>query len=672
MLLWTLIAFAQGTDFQLEDVALAAVRQDYGEAHADKSVDGNALTIGGKTYANGLGTHAESFVQVDLNGDAVTFKAQVGVDDEVGGGKGSIEFIVLVDGKDSWRSGVMHQGDGAKTVDVDLKGAKRLALKVTGTGDGIDYDHADWADATITMSKGAPKVIVPPIEKPYILTPKPGKEPRLTGPMIVGARPGSPFVFTVTATGQRPMSFSASGLAPGLTLDPATGRITGSVGFPSTFRASVSAKNKLGSTSRELTIVIGDRIALTPPMGWNSWNCWGGSVSQEKVLSSATAMAATLKDHGWSYVNIDDGWQGRRGGQFGAIMPNKKFPDMAALVQQIHDMGLRAGIYSTPWRGSYLGHIGGSGDNADGSYDWQKDRADEFDRYKGSPSDNFAFGTHSFIDRDVKQWAAWGIDYLKYDWNPWKVSDVKAMSDLLRTSGRDIVYSLSNSAPFDNGEDWARLAECWRTTGDIGDSWASLSGIWAQQDKWSPFAGPGHWNDPDMLVVGQVGWGPSLHPTKLTPNEQYSHISLWCLLSAPLLLGCDLAQLDEFTLNLLTNDDVLAINQDPLGKQARLTLAAGDFEVWSKRLADGGVAIGVFNKGEEKADATLDLGDPSVKGGLRVTDLWRQNEFTPKKNKVALTVPRHGVYLCKVNKLTEFSFRLGHDPKPGKGGGGGS
>src|SRR5205814_69370 len=204
---------------------------------------------------------------------------------------------------------------------------------------------------------------------------------------------------------------------------------------------------------------------------------------------------------------------------------------------------------------------------------------------KDNNKDNRKDGQHLFADNDAKQWAAWGIDDLKYDWNPKQQpgglenaafrKQIAAMSDALKASGRDIIYSYSNSLPFETVAEVSPLLNCWRTTGDIRDSWWSLTGIGFSQDKWAPFAKPGHWNDPDMLVVGDVGWSKNLHPTKLTSDEQYTHISLWCLLSAPLLIGAPVERMDDFTLSLLTNDEVLAIDQDALGKSARLVSKQG-------------------------------------------------------------------------------------------------
>ncbi len=439
--------------------------------------------------------------------------------------------------------------------------------------------------ALVSLSYGLLHGQTPASSKALILTPPVSDKPRINGPKIFGVRPGSPFLYAIPATGKRPLTFSADGLPDGVKLDPATGLISGKLTQPGEVKVVLRASNELGSIEKPFRIVVGDRIALTPPMGWNSWNCWGGEVSQEKVLSSARAMVAKgLRDHGWTYINIDDGWQGVRGGLHNAIQPNSKFPDMKALGDEIHKMGLKFGIYSTPWIISYEGHIGGYSDNPDGTYDWVKEGDhNEFYRisrdpaqYDGKRKAIRKHGAYSFVDKDVAQWAEWGIDYLKYDWVPNDIPHVKEMSDALRRSGRDIFYSLSNNAPYGSAPELAHYANAWRTTVDIQDNWESLVKIGFSQDRWAGYAGPGHWNDPDMLVVGHVGWGPKLHLTKLTPDEQYTEVSLWCLLSAPLLIGCDLAQGDDFTLGLLTNDEVLDINQDPLGRQAVQIRNEGD------------------------------------------------------------------------------------------------
>ena len=375
-----------------------------------------------------------------------------------------------------------------------------------------------------------------------------------------------------------------------------------------------------------------------------------------------------LINHGWTYINIDDGWQGIRGGAFNAIQGNKKFPDMAALAREIHKLGLKIGIYSTPWKGSYEGHIGGSCDNHDGTYDWiaagqANEDCRQIDYGKGRQT-QWEFGKYSFTNSDVRQWKEWGIDYLKYDWNPIDVPHVREMAVALRESGRDIIFSLSNSAAIESAQEYASLAQCWRTTGDIRDTWKSVSAIGFSQERWASFAGPGHWNDPDMLVVGRVGWGPQLHPTALSPDEQYAHISLWSLLSAPLLLGCDLSSLDDFTLNLLSNDEVIAIDQDPLGKEAVCVYNGDGNSIWSKELEDGSKAVGLFFSGnreggepvdffnwEQKDKSTITLNSSTIglSGKFSVRDVWRQKDLGIFEDRFEAEVPYHGVVLVRVS-----------------------
>src|SRR5262249_19041120 len=204
-----------------------------------------------------------------------------------------------------------------------------------------------------------------------ILTPPPSATPRINGPRVFGARPGSPFLFTIPCTGDEPISYRAEGLPHGLWLDAAPGRISGPETQPGEYRALLTAKNARGADTKPLTIKIGDQLCLTPPMGWNSWNCFAGAVDQEKVLAAAHAMVDKgLIKHGWTYINIDDTWQGIRGGEHNALQGNKKFPDMQRLCDEIHALGLKPGIYSTPWVTSYAGYAGGSAENPGGN--WEK------------------------------------------------------------------------------------------------------------------------------------------------------------------------------------------------------------------------------------------------------------------------------------------------------------
>lgn len=292
-------------------------------------------------------------------------------------------------------------------------------------------------------------------------------------------------------------------------------------------------------------------------------------------------------------------------------------------------MGLKAGIYISPGPTTCQGYEGS----------WQ----------------------HEHID--ALQFAQWGFDYLKYDWCGYsKVSghqqleDLQRpyilMGDILRQMDRDIVYSLCQ---YGWGEVWTWGQEvgghCYRTTGDIYDKWSSMAGIGFRQADLYPYAGPGHWNDPDMLVVGKVGWGPNLHESRLTPDEQYTHMSLWCLLSAPLLIGCPIEQMDAFTLNLLTNDEVLEVDQDPLGQQARRVSDEHQKQVWVKDMADGSKVVGLFNlNAYVDQDVTVSWENLGLKGEQRVRDLWRQKDLGRFDHSFSARVRSHGVILVQLFK----------------------
>ena len=473
---------------------------------------------------------------------------------------------------------------------------------------------------------------------PIILTPRPSPRPRINGPGIFGVRPGNPFLFTIAATGKRPMEFSADGLPIGLSLDKNTGQMTGALTEKGTHLVTLKATNALGLSTRQFKIVVGDQIALTPVLGWNSWNCFANAVDDSKVRSAADAMVKSgLVNHGWCYINIDDCWEikpqtddpmlkGELRNEKGMINTNKKFPNMKALSDYIHSQGLKMGIYSSP------GPLTCAGFTA----------------------------SYQYEEKDAQQYAEWGIDYLKYDWCSYgRIAKDRSLPELqkpyfvmrvaLNKVNRDIVYSLCQ---YGMGDVWKWGGEVggnsWRTTGDITDTRESMTEIGFSQAGHEAYAKPGNWNDPDMLVVGKVGWGPQLHPTKLLPNEQYIHISLWCLLSSPLLIGCDMTQMDDFTLNLLTNDEVLEVSQDPLGKQASRVFKDGDIEIWAKDLEDGSKAVGLFNRGTWKSETKVRWSDLGISGNQVVRDLWRQKDLGAFTDEFKVSVPRHGVVLIKM------------------------
>lgn len=413
--------------------------------------------------------------------------------------------------------------------------------------------------------------------------------------------------------------------------------MSGSAKDAGTSIVTLTVSGPKGKASRKLVIVAGrDKLALTPPLGWNSWNVWAGAVDDQKVRAAGDQFIQTgLAAHGYSYVNIDDCWQGTRAAS-GVLQPNSKFPDMKATSDYLHSKGLKMGIYSSPGPKTCAGF--------EGSY-----------QHEG---------------QDAQTWAEWGVDYLKHDWCSYgsvatgeglerQIRPYRTMRTALDAAPRDIVYSLCQ---YGMGDVWKWgdrpdvRANSWRTTGDITDTWNSMAGIGFVHSDRSPYVKPGGWNDPDMLVVGRVGWGPNLHPTRLNPHEQVTHMSLWSLLASPLLIGCDLTRLDPFTKALLMNDEVLDVNQDPLGRAAVRVMQSDQTEAWARPLFDGTQAVGLFNRGWEPADVTVKLSDLKLTGPQPIRDLWLRKNLG-RKTELTFRVPAHGALLLKVGKpqRTEYT-----------------
>ena len=494
----------------------------------------------------------------------------------------------------------------------------------------VPYDKAKSCLLTTTYTDSKTgKTITQRLPLKYILTPPAPATPRFNGAPLFGVRPGSPVIYRFPVSGERPMKFTCANLPEGLTLKEADGVLSGTIRRPGDYKFTVVAENAKGRASQDFTLKVGDRmIALTPPMGWNSWNCWALSVSQEKVMSSAQALIDKgLADYGYCYMNIDDGWEAAKRNPDGTIAVNEKFPSMKALGDWLHERGLKFGIYSSPGDftcGGYLGSI-----------------------------------DHEL--QDAESYNSWGIDYLKYDWCGYGREHAKErdkgvasyvrpyllMQKFLRDQPRDIFYSLCQYG-MANVWEWGKFvdANSWRTTGDITDTWRSMYDIgFRRQAGLAPYAAPGHWNDPDMLIVGKVGWSSNLRDSRLTPDEQYTHITLWTLLASNMLIGCDIAQMDDFTVGLLCNHEVNAINQDILGKQADRVSKDGDIEVWARPLSDGGQAIGIFNVGTE--DKTFDIATiVPANQGKTIRDLWRQKDLSAADLKCV--IPTHGCKYIKV------------------------
>jgi alpha-galactosidase len=483
-------------------------------------------------------------------------------------------------------------------------------------------------------------------EPKIILTPKPGPEPRINGAKIFGVRPGSPFLFTIPATGERPLKYEILDLPEELACDPISGRITGTLSEPGVYNTTVRVSNKSGTSERQFRIVCSDQLALTPHMGWNSWYVWENHVTDSIMRAAAAAMVSSgMIDHGYMYVNIDDCWSvkttskdlslsGEPRDENGMINSNRRFPDMKSMTDYIHSLGLKAGIYTSPGPTTCAGYM----------------------------------AAYQHEEKDIQRIVEWGFDFLKYDWCSYdRIAKDRSLpelqkpylliSEILKNQKRDIILNLCQYGMGDVWK-WGKSVggNSWRTAGDLGGSFEGIGTALFRDgfdvfttNELQKYGGPGGWNDPDYLLLGYLSnWEGKTVPTPLTPNEQYTQVSLWCIQAAPLILSGDITRLDEFTLSLLTNDEVIEVDQDPLGQPGFRVAKTGDLETWMKPMEDGSIAVGMFNRGDNAARMKVLWSDLGISGKQRVRDLWRQRNIGTFKKEFTVKVGRHGVVMIRL------------------------
>ena len=369
--------------------------------------------------------------------------------------------------------------------------------------------------------------------------------------------------------------------------------------------------------------------APTPPMGWNSWNHFAEHVTDADVRTAADLLVSTgMRDAGYVYVNVDDTWQGKRDAQ-GILHSNDRFPDMKGLGDYIHSKGLKFGIYSSPGTRTCGGYEGSFGHEA----------------------------------QDANMYASWGVDFLKYDLcsmqDPMReltaknngdttesfkmmIDAYRKMGDALKATHRPILYSLCQ---YGLGEVWkwgpSVGAQMWRTTDDIDDTYGRMTIIGMEQAGLAPFAGHGHWNDPDMLEVGNG---------HMTADEYRAHMGLWALLAAPLLAGNDLSKMTAEDKSILMNKEAIAIDQDTLGKQAERVSQHGDFSIWTKPLTGGRLAVGMFNTAGDSRDVAFDLIQLGFAKGASLHDVWAGADLGHRTGTYSRNIAKHGSALLILSK----------------------
>ena len=638
----------------VDTLDLSRVTTEAKDVVPGESVWHRRLTLHGITYPHGFGVQGVSEMTIDLKGVATSFESMVGVDDEIQD-NGAVDFTVRLDGREVYDSGTMHGEEMPKHVVVDLTGAQKLTLAVAHVGTEDDWrDHADWAGALIRLVPSATARPATAGPTPRVQVPVEAAEPTVPaihGPRVLGVSPQRPFLYTIPATGKGELDFRATDLPAGVSLDARTGLLHGKIATEGRTTVTLIAHNALGSDRRELTIVCGaGKRALTPPMGWNAFGVYGDTTNDAQVRAAADDLVKTgLAAHGYRYVCLGDAWEGTRDDD-GNLRPNRRFPDMRALADYIHARGLLFGIYSAATPQTCSGYVGSVGHEA----------------------------------QDARTFADWGVDYLTYDWCPTAattatnpgvplerlrsataaelVPPFTLMGDALEKTGRDIVYAVSvqetqrYTSDSDDPVSWAAKvgADTFSSSSGLFDSDKIIRQYALGRLSYAGRAGVDRWDDLGLLMAGRIGY-PKPHLTLLTPAEQMTQMTAWAMLSAPLFVSCDLAHLNANLLNhytsaLLTNDDILDIDQEPTPHAPKAVYSGANRAVWFRTLADGRIAVAFFNGATYAQSDRIALHDLGLTGPQPVHDLWQRRDLPTANNEFSAVVPNHGVVFVVIGR----------------------
>ena len=492
------------------------------------------------------------------------------------------------------------------------------------------------------------------------------QKPQINSPEFFGVRTGKHFFYTIPVSGSRPIKISTKNLPKGVRYDQKKGIVSGRIAQAGKYQLEISAANKSGSAKKYFTIVAGDRLALTPPMGWSSWYSYGRRAKESDILRTAQLMKKYgLDQYGWSILEIDDPWTNQpddkdlvweqvnhkvnkdvyqyhegpnnlpdrkgtvRDGN-GGLLPNQHYKNIEQTVKQIHDLGFKVGIYSSP----------------------------------GPLTCGGVAGSYNHELQDARYFAKVGFDYLKYDWCSYGVfakdnseqelmKPYTLMGNALKEQPRDIIFSLCQ---YGMGDVWKwgykTGGQLWRTGDDVRDNWISVYTAFKKLADKSEYVQPGRWNDPDILQIGAVGAesreGNSNH---LTKEEQRTVMSMWCLLSAPLFIGANVEHIDPYTLSLLTNNEVIAVDQDALGKAATLEVTLDNkVEVWTKELYDGRTAVGLLNPTDVEQNFDFQFSSIGANSAHQVRNLWLKKNVGRQLESLPCKIPSHAILMITLKK----------------------
>jgi alpha-galactosidase len=589
---------ATAATIPLESLPLTRFLQQSSKPRVDQSAGGKSLSVGGRPFPRGIGSRANSVWTLQLDGKANLFTGSVGVDDHCGG-KPTIRFVVGGDDQPLWKSAYLNVGDSPEHFSIKLAGLSRVRLWAIARGDVASAD-ADWISPVIDYAGHAPT----------------------------------------------PLS--------------------------STWAQNVGPRQAFWEWAK------------TPPMGWNSYQAFGASVTQAEVLSNASYMQKHLLSFGWNICVIDYRWsdadaakhsRNGNGGPlvadaYGRLLPApNRFPSASdghgfqRLAARIHAMGLLFGIHvmrgiprqsvanNTPIEGSAF-HAADAA-NIHSTCGWCGDMYG---------IDGTKPAGQAYYDSIFRLYASWGVDFVKVDdiSYPYSAAEIACVRETIDKTGRKMILSLScGETPLSQAAHVVRNANMWRVSSDFWDRWTSLNHSFDLAEAWQGYGGPGHWPDFDMLPFGHLGIrcfdgesSPRDRWTRFTQDEQTTLMSLWCLESSPLMVGGNLPDLDEWTLNLLTNSDAIAIDQDPLGKPAAWAVKyRSGVSVWLKDLSSGAKAVGLFNRGDRAASASLNTQDIGLGGKYAAHDVWHKKDLGPLAESTEWSLPAHGSVLLKLTLI---------------------